>query len=874
MKLQMLTVPLRSGGTTGGKSRRAFNSNGVSRARLSLRNAAGILLALILCSGTSSALTQDNPHGTLTLQCNACHTTAGWIPVEATPGFDHQTTSFPLIGRHLTTSCRACHTTLIFADAGAQCIDCHLDVHRGQFAQTSCEECHTPQTWNNEAEMLVRHQQTRFPLVGVHAALDCQQCHANGQFANVTTECQGCHLEHYLLTTTPAHAAAGFPTDCRLCHSMTIAKWASAQYNHATPSQIACYTCHATEYAQASNPNHAENQFSQTCTECHNTSAWRPATFDHNLSAFPLTGAHVNANCAECHVNGQYSGTSTSCWDCHQSEYNSADNPNHVENAFEHNCAQCHSTAAWAPAQFDHNLADFPLTGAHIGVNCASCHVSGQYAGTPSDCWSCHEQDYRDSDNPDHEAGLFSQACAECHTTAAWAPATFDHNQTDFPLHGAHVAATCQACHVDGQYANTPTACFACHQPDFDGAVDPNHVTGNFDHNCALCHTEEAWEPATFDHSGTDFPLTGAHITANCTQCHINGQFNNTPTDCWSCHEADYNGASEPNHASNQYPHACQDCHSTSAWEPSTFDHSNTAFPLTGAHLTASCLGCHVGGVFEGTPTDCWSCHQQDYEDVDDPNHVQNQFSHNCADCHTTTAWEPATFDHAGTDFPLTGAHIAVSCIACHIGGQYEGTPTDCWSCHQQDYEEVDDPNHVQGQFDHNCAVCHSTNAWTPATFDHDQTDFPLTGAHVSAGCTECHINGQYDGTPTQCFFCHEEDYNNADNPDHQGAGFPTTCQDCHTTFNWNSNFNHDPLFPIYSGRHQGEWNLCSDCHINPNDYGIFSCIDCHEHNQQDMDDEHDEVPGYVYESNACLACHPDGDGDDLHLPRPLVPNK
>jgi hypothetical protein len=29
------------------------------------------------------------------------------------------------------------------------------------------------------------------------------------------------------------------------------------------------------------------------------------------------------------------------------------------------------------------------------------------------------------------------------------------------------------------------------------------------------------------------------------------------------------------------------------------------------------------------------------------------------------------------------------------------------------------------------------------------------------------------------------------------------------------------------------------------------------------MDDEHDDVSGYVYESTECLACHPDGREDD-----------
>jgi hypothetical protein len=67
--------------------------------------------------------------------------------------------------------------------------------------------------------------------------------------------------------------------------------------------------------------------------------------------------------------------------------------------------------------------------------------------------------------------------------------------------------------------------------------------------------------------------------------------------------------------------------------------------------------------------------------------------------------------------------------------------------------------------------------------------------------------------------------------------------------------------FPIYSGDHEGEWNSCLECHTDPNNYSVFTCITCH--TQADTDDEHplDEVPDYIYESNACLQCHPDGSG-------------
>ncbi|PJA28873.1 MAG: hypothetical protein CO189_03905, partial [candidate division Zixibacteria bacterium CG_4_9_14_3_um_filter_46_8] len=150
---------------------------------------------------------------------------------------------------------------------------------------------------------------------------------------------------------------------------------------------------------------------------------------------------------------------------------------------------------------------------------------------------------------------------------------------------------------------------------------------------------------------------------------------------------------------------------------------------------------------------------------------------------------------------------------------------------------------------------------WSPATFDHNLTDFPLTGAHISVPCIECHANG-YSGTPTNCYSCHQDDYNNTSDPNHQAAGFPITCESCHNTISWNqTTWNHDALyFPIYSGKHRNKWDICADCHVNSNDFTVFECIFCHEHNRQDMDSEHNDVPGYQYLSSACYNCHPRGE--------------
>lgn len=160
------------------------------------------------------------------------------------------------------------------------------------------------------------------------------------------------------------------------------------------------------------------------------------------------------------------------------------------------------------------------------------------------------------------------------------------------------------------------------------------------------------------------------------------------------------------------------------------------------------------------------------------------------------------------------------------------------------------------------CVMCHTTEPnWNPALFPIHNDFYVLEGAHVSLACAECH-NGNYNNTPTICFGCHASDYNGTTNPNHAAAQFPTDCTLCHTQTAWEpSTFDHDGMyFPIYSGKHEGEWDLCADCHFNSSNYSLFSCINCHEHNNQaEVDDDHDGVNGYVYLSSACYACHPDG---------------
>jgi hypothetical protein len=234
-------------------------------------------------------------------------------------------------------------------------------------------------------------------------------------------------------------------------------------------------------------------------------------------------------------------------------------------------------------------------------------------------------------------------------------------------------------------------------------------------------------------------------------------------------------------------------------------------------------------GNFDRADIECISCHADDLALATDPDHLAQGWVNACDRCHIPTTWRGAGFNHA--TWPLTGAHKGALCTDCHANGIYRGTPNMCVDCHLGEYQGTTNPNHAALNISTQCQDCHSTSTWLGASFNH---------AGITRNCVTCHLT----------------EYTNTSNPNHAAAGFPTSCESCHNTNTWfGANFNHS--FPLNSGAHKGF--DCGDCHLNPSNFMAFSCTHCHEHRQSEMDDEHEEVPGYVWSSPACLACHPNG---------------
>ena len=311
---------------------------------------------------------------------------------------------------------------------------------------------------------------------------------------------------------------------------------------------------------------------------------------------------------------------------------------------------------------------------------------------------------------------------------------------------------------------------------------------------------------------------------------------------------------------------SCNTCHSAAGWELDrsiyAFDHNKTKLPLTGQHTAAGCRQCHPTLVFSEAETECYQCHKDVHEST---------VGSDCSRCHTSSSWlvSNITEIHSMGRFPLVGAHRTAECFECHKSEsmvRFDVAGIECIDCHSQQYQATTSPNHFQAGFSRDCAECHPVNAeqWTGTGFNH--SFFRLTQGH-SISCNECHTDGNYGGLNTDCNSCHQDEFLAVKEPDHVSSGFPTSCQFCHTLApGWKpaSYSQHDSeSFPIYSGKHEGEWNSCSECHTNSSNFSQFSCTDCHEHNKADMDNEHQgEVKGYSYVSSECYRCHPNGNSD------------
>ncbi|HKV04485.1 MAG TPA: hypothetical protein VJO53_05175 [Candidatus Acidoferrales bacterium] len=307
-------------------------------------------------------------------ECSACHTVDGWKP-SSFGVKEHAASAYPLEGKHAKVSCDKCHvpegTATRYNIAFAKCVDCHQDVHQDQFAAAPyngrCEACHTVGGFQPSTFTIALHQKSKFPLIGAHLAVTCDECHTVDK--------------------------AGY----------------AAKLVHYRFQDLTCTGCHKDPHNGEFRDRMAERKSdgsAKGCEACHTVKSWTDLpSFDHSKTKFPLLGAHVKVHCEECHkpagsegklTEASFRSTPTACSSCHKDPHASQ----FVKAGKVQECENCHNADHWAPSLFNHETqTDFSLKGAHKNVACKACHqgyrvVDGasvlMYKPTPRACVDCH----------------------------------------------------------------------------------------------------------------------------------------------------------------------------------------------------------------------------------------------------------------------------------------------------------------------------------------------------------------------------------------------------------------------------------------------------------------------------------------------------
>ncbi len=419
----------------------------------------------------------------------------------------------------------------------------------------------------------------------------------------------------------------------------------------------------------------------------------------------------------------------------------------------------------------------------------------------------------------------------------------------------AETGANCASCHPAPWSSETLAGrCMACHTPIQQDNADATSLHGGFlaqdiHSTCRDCHTDHRGpageltiiDPLTFPHTATSFDLAAHAQTEQglpfaCIDCHPDSLTGFELQLCADCHQ-ELDPAYMDGHLLD-FGTECLACHD-GVDRYTHFDHSQTDFMIDGAHSDPACRDCHSNARtladLQNTPGECQACHlEQDAH--------AGKFGAQCGACHSTLAWKPAEFDHDLAAFKLEGKHAEVECAECHSAG-YAGTPIECAACH------LEDDAHA-GQYGVDCGACHTPADWGEATFDHSLSAFPLDGAHVQVECQDCHVNGQYQGTPVECAACHSEP------AFHAGMFGGQACSECHSTIAWQpARYDGLHTFPMNHGE---GGNTCADCH-QP-DLTQWTCYTCHD--RAGIEGEHREEG--IADFSDCLGCHPTGEeGDD-----------
>ncbi|MCF6198148.1 MAG: cytochrome C [Hyphomicrobiaceae bacterium] len=242
---------------------------------------------------------QDVHNGQLGNRCETCHKPDKWKSVI----FDHdKNTRFPLRGKHKKAACKNCHKkgagdiskqpqpqqswaplSPVKMKKPRSCYACHKkeDVHKGQLGK-DCAKCHNPKGWRKDLSF--DHDLTRFPLIGLHSVVPCEECHVTQSFRKTSRQCANCHKD--------THHKGRLRAECSLCHNPNSWQLWIFDHNRQTNAplngahkQLECHACH-----KKKNPK--KGRSIKFCARCH--------TKDD------VHGGKFGSRCGRCHLETDF----------------------------------------------------------------------------------------------------------------------------------------------------------------------------------------------------------------------------------------------------------------------------------------------------------------------------------------------------------------------------------------------------------------------------------------------------------------------------------------------------------------------------------------------------------------------------------------
>jgi hypothetical protein len=651
------------------------------------------------------------------------------------------------------------------------------------------------------------HLSTGFELDGVHRDLSCESCHINAVFKGTPRNCGTCHIQGSPYNATPK-TTTHIPSsnNCIACHN-TIAFRPDVHFDH-REVMGSCVSCHNGVLAEGKGPTHPAT--SQNCAACHSVLTWNPTTtVDHTQIPLAVAGFCIichngtqatgkpanhlvtNLECGDCHLTTtwlgadfDHTGITTGCVSCHDGTKAVGKQGNHMPTT--NTCENCHTTGIgtklpnWTPSIFDHTQMTV--------TTCATCHSgavkisTGFVSGQPTthvppipstiDCGVCHG----------------NTPSAETWTVLAASIAT---------LHSGLSVTNCLMCHAGQSFAGVPAPYIPMStsgvSPYHAAPLSPPHIPILVGTDCSACHGA-AYQTGGFGPATAMSAAKHAFVSTTCNACHDVGKSfyvgsgtglqlrpadhvsSGDPAmatgDCSGCHTTtDWTSTAMPaGHMPNPANSKCTLCHTTAPtdYTPATL----AANPILHTGITGNCGLCHGNTATALT----WPNNFTPKDAILAPAHIPYTSGTDCSSCHSTTNFATGGFGSTAMN-AAKHAFVPGTCDTCHEAGlnfypgaalNLQGRPADhvsaggqqatgdCSGCHNTtDWGSTSLPaGHMPNPGNQTCAVCHIAITSTLSSYA-TLAGIAVLHTGITGNCAQCH------GSPAgQLTF-----YNNNDNP-------------------------------------------------------------------------------------------------------------